>query len=43
MEFYPDVKRTTGLSVGELVVWLWGVAPEGRLDWCHWLAHGAPL
>ncbi len=39
---YPSTKRTTGLPVGELVLWCGMFAPEGRLEWYHGLARGAP-
>jgi hypothetical protein len=40
---YPSTKRTTGLPVGELVLWCGMFAPKGRLEWYHGLARGAPL
>ena len=41
--FYPSTKRTTGLPVGELVLWCGIFAPKGCLDWYHGLARGAPF
>jgi len=40
---YPSTKRTTGLHVGEFVLWCGMFAPKGRLEWYHAFARGAPL
>ena len=40
---FPSTKRTTGLPVGELVLWCGMFAPKGRLEWYHGLARGAPF
>ena len=41
--FDPSTKRTTGLPVGELVLWCGMFAPKGRLEWHYGLARGAPF
>jgi len=43
---YPSTKKTTGLPMGELVLWCRMFAPEGRLEQYYGLAlhhHGTGL
>jgi len=35
---YPSTKRTTGLPVGELILWRGMFAPKGSLEWYYGFA-----